>query len=89
MGSNFCCFVLKKKQFERERVLLWAAERYDCGDEKGTGEAYPRTTADVHAAVCFSMEADRNKTQPLCLYSSVVGSKQHEHFQLALILQLV
>jgi hypothetical protein len=29
------------------------------------------------------MEADRNKTQPLRLYSFVVGSKQHEHFPIA------
>jgi len=42
------------------------------------------TTPDVHTAVCFSMEADRNKTQPLRLYSFVVGSKQHEHFPLVL-----
>jgi hypothetical protein len=86
MGSKFC-WSIKKKKFEGERVLLWAAERYDCGDAKGTGEAFPRTTADVHTAVCFSMETDRNKTQPLRLYSFVVGSKQHEHFPL--VLQLI
>jgi hypothetical protein len=55
MGFNFCWFI--KKQFERERVLLWAAERYDCGDAKGTGEVYPRTryyARRTHGSLLFN-----------------------------------
>ena len=35
------------------------------------------------------MDADRNETQPLRICSFVVGSKHHEHFPLALVLQLI